>query len=97
MVKRTQPIWGTKAENDLKEIYGFYSDENEDYAKRIIESIVKNAESIIFAEQFQEDEILGLPYRRFFVKHWKIVYKPNNDTISIFRVFDTRQNPKSIL
>jgi len=55
------------------------------------------AESIIFAEQFQEDEILGLPYRRFFVKHWKIVYKPNNDTISIFRVFDTRQNPKSIL
>ncbi len=54
MVKITQPIWGTKAENDLKEIYGFYSDENEDYAKRIIESIVKNAEALFLQNNFKK-------------------------------------------
>ncbi|NOX48399.1 MAG: type II toxin-antitoxin system RelE/ParE family toxin [Chlorobi bacterium] len=97
MVKYLQPIWGTQAENDLKEIYLFYAEENENYALKIIDEITISAETIYFAEQYQKDEILGLPYRRFFVKHWKIVYKPNNDSIMIFRVFDTRQNPRSIL
>jgi len=97
VVKHIQPIWGTKAENDLKEIYRFYADENLEYANRIIDKIVESANSIVFPEQYQKDEILGLPYRRFFVKHWKIVYKPNKDTVSIFRIFDTRQNPISIL
>ncbi len=68
MVAYIKPIWGTRAENDLREIYRFYADENEEYAHRIIENIVKNAASIVFAEQYQEDETLGLPYRRFFCK-----------------------------
>ena len=97
MVKKIEPIWGINAQNDLKGIYNFYADENEDYALRIIDSIIKSAENIVFPEQYQEDEILGLPYRRFFLKHWKVVYKPNNNSIMVFRVFDTRQNPESIL
>ena len=91
MVKKIQAAWGSKAKSDLKTIHKRHSDK--EYIKKVISTIVANSKQIVFAEQYQEDEILGLPYRRFFYKHWKIVYKPKNNIIQIFRVFDTRQDP----
>ena len=95
MVKKIQAVWSSKADSDLKTIYDNHSDKA--FIKRTIKTIVANADELVFAEQYQEDEILGLPYRRFFYKHWKIVYKPKNNFIQIFRVFDTRKDPNAIL
>lgn len=89
-------IWSTLAEKDLKKVYEFYAEDNEALANRIIASIVEAPKSIIYGKQYQEDEYLGLPYRRLFVNHWRIVYKSNDDLITIFRVFDTRQSPKKL-
>lgn len=94
MVKKIQAIWGSKAKSDLQTIYKRHSDK--EYIRKTISTIVANSKQIVFSEQYQEDEILGLPYRRFFYKHWRIVYKPKNNIVQIFRVFDARQDPKDL-
>ena len=96
MVSKIQIIWGNKAKKDLHTIHRFYADKSVDAASKIIDSIVKAAESIVFAEQYQQDEFLGQPYCRLIVKHCKIVYRLKNNSIVIFRVFDTRQNPNKL-
>jgi len=58
--------------------------------------IIESPKKVIFDNQYQEDEILGHPYRRLFIKHWRIVYLAGNNSIIILRVFDTRQNPKKL-
>lgn len=92
----TQVIWSLDAEKDLKNIYLFCSKTDINYANKIILEILESPKNILFDNQYQEDEFLNLPYRRFFIKHWRIVYKVNDNTITILRVFDTRQNPKKI-
>lgn len=96
MVKNIQIVWGNRAKKDLKEIHSFYAEKSADAASKMINSIIGAAESIVFAEQYQVDEFLGQPYRRLIVKHCKIVYRLKNNSIVIFRVFDTRQNPTKL-
>jgi len=96
MVSNIQIIWGNRAKNDLKDIHLFYAAKSNKDAGEMIDSIIKAAESIVFAEQYRVDEFLGNPYRRLIVKHCKIVYRLKNNTIVIFRVFDTRQNPSKL-
>jgi len=96
MVSKIQIIWGHRAKNDLKDIHLFYAAKSKKAAGKVIDSIIKAAESIMFAEQYQVDEFLGNPYRRLIVKHCKIVYRFKNNTIVIFRVFDTRQHPSKL-
>ena len=89
-------IWSIQAEKDLKKVYDFYAQESETLANKIITQIIESPKSIVYGKQYQVDEFLGLPFHRFFVNHWRMVYKSNNDTITIFRVFDTRQSPKKL-
>ena len=96
MVKNIQIIWGDESKTDLKNIHQFYSDKNIQAANKIILSITTAVESIVFAEQYQVDEILGAPYRRLIVKHCKVVYTVKKNTIVVFSVFDTRQNPNKL-
>ena len=65
-------------------------------AYKTVESIVKTTENILFSGQYQVDEFLGEPYRRLVVKHFKVIYRIKKDSIFIFRVFDTRQNPSKL-
>jgi plasmid stabilization system protein ParE len=96
VVKPTQIIWSYRAEKDLKSVYDFYAQHSEELADKIIAQIVSSPNGIIYEKQYQEDEFLGSPYRRYFVNHWRVVYKSNNDTVTILRVFDTRQSPDKL-
>ena len=91
-----QIIWSLDAEKDLKKVYQFCLKQDTNYANKIILEIIESPKSVLFENQYQEDEFLGLPYRRFFVKHWRIVYKTKNNSLIILRVFDTRKNPKKL-
>lgn len=71
MVNKIQAVWSSKADSDLKIIYDNHSDK--DFIKRTIKTIVANANELVFSDQYQEDEILGLPYRRFFYKHGSVL------------------------
>lgn len=91
-----QIIWSAQAQEDLKTIYQFCKKQDQLYADRIIEQIIKSPENIIYQKQYQTDEFLGLPYRRLFIKHWRIVYKSKGNIITVLKVFDTRQNPSKL-
>lgn len=96
MVNSVQIIWSLDAEKDLKKVYQFCAKQDIEYANKIIVEIIESPKNVIFDNQYQEDEFLGLPYRRLFIKHWRIVYKVKNNSLTVLRVFDTRQNPKKL-
>lgn len=96
MVKSIQITWSLDAEKDLKKVYRFCAKQDVNYANKIILEIIESPKSVLFENQYQEDEFLGLPYRRFFVKHWRVVYKVKSNSITILRVFDTRQSPEKL-
>jgi plasmid stabilization system protein ParE len=89
-------IWSRVATNDLSQIWLFYAHKNLKAAERIVEEIIALAENLKYPEQYQEDEILGKPYRRMIHKHFKIVYLRFNHQILITNIFDTRQNPAKL-
>jgi len=51
---------------------------------------------LVFAKQYQQDEIEP-EFRRIIVRHYKLIYTIEEDTIWILRIFDTRKDPKSQL
>lgn len=89
-------LWSRVATNDLSKIWHFYAQKNLKTADKIVEEIIALAENIKYPEQYQEDEILGKPYRRMVHRHFKIIYLRFNQRILITNIFDTRQNPAKL-
>jgi len=90
-----QPIWEDDVKADLKRIYDFNKNIfSVEFARKIRDEIYKAVGEIVYLEQWQQDEILGEPYRRMIVRHYKIVYRiKDQQTIYILMIFDTRQDP----
>jgi len=88
-------IWDNNAKESLRLIYEFNKNVfSVEFATKIRTEIYEAISEIKYLEQWQEDEILGEPYRRMVVRHYKIVYKIKDaQTIYILLIFDTRQNP----
>lgn len=87
-------VWDNNAKEDLKIIYTFNKKNfSLKFAKEIRDKIYKAVGGIVFLEQWQKDEILGDPYRRIIVSHYKICYLVKNEKVYILLVFDTRQDP----
>ena len=88
-------VWDNKAKEDLKVIYTFNKKTvSLEFALEIRKQIYQKVGEIIFLKQWQEDELLGTPYRRIIIGNYKVVYKIKNKTlIYILLVFDTRQDP----
>jgi len=88
-------VWDNKAKEDLKVIYTFNKKTvSLEFALKIRKQIYQKVGEIIFLKQWQEDELLGTPYRRIIIGNYKVVYKIKNKTlIYILLVFDTRQDP----
>lgn len=89
-------VWSEEAIIDLKHIYHWLIEVTEsiNLAKKVRRKLIQRTKELIFPQQYQADEILGEPYRRLIVGHYKIVYKAiQNDQILILRIFDTRSNP----
>ncbi|WP_075343327.1 type II toxin-antitoxin system RelE/ParE family toxin [Tenacibaculum agarivorans] len=93
--KQIVPIWDNYAKEDLKRIYKFNKKYfSLEFAKKIRDEIYQRVGDIVFLEQWQKDDILGEPYRRVVIRHYKIVYRVvNKEKIYILMVFDTRRDP----
>jgi len=93
MPKPLKIEWSDDAKSDLKAIYSnleyVYS---RDTARRTRLEIVSAPESIIFPEQYQFDEYI-IDCGRIIIRHYKILYRFQNEIISIVSVFDSRNNP----
>lgn len=96
MVKPGKVIWSLEAEKDLKNIYLFCAKQELHFVNKIILEIIESPKRLLYANQYQEDEFLGLPFRRYFIRHWRVIYKTENNLIAIIRVFDTRQSPEKL-
>lgn len=93
--KKIKLVWDILAKEDLKRIY-YFNKENLsiEFAKKVREAIYNQVGSIVFLEQWQEDENLGLPYRRIIIRNYKIVYLVKNNNLNyILAIFDIRQDP----
>ena len=86
-------IWSNRAKAQLKSIHDYIKDKlkSPQGAKNVKRDILKTARSIVFAEQYEVDEIQP-EYRRMLVRHYKILYKEKQGKIHILGVFDTQQS-----
>lgn len=85
-------IWTNTAKNQLKEIYQYYKKITPKGATNVKNDILKASRELVFIKQYQQDEIEP-EFRRIIVRHYKLIYTIENQTIYILRIFDTRQNP----
>jgi addiction module RelE/StbE family toxin len=85
-------IWTNTAKNQLKEIYQYYKKITPQGATKVKNDILKASRELVFIKQYQQDEIEP-EFRRIIVRHYKLIYTIENQTIYILRIFDTRQNP----
>lgn len=91
-------IWSNNAKKQIKQIFDYlkYDKKTPQGAENVRRDILKAGENILFAEQYQKDEI-NSRYRRVIVRHYKLIYLEKDGTIIILRVFDTLQNPNRLL
>ncbi|PXY41165.1 hypothetical protein DMB65_09430 [Flavobacterium cheongpyeongense] len=85
-------VWTNTARAQLKAIYENYKVKSLQGAKAIKDEILQATKELHFAEQYQQDEIQP-KFRRIIVRHYKLLYIEENETVFIARIFDTRQNP----
>ena len=72
--------------------YEFYFEKSPEVAFQLIQVIVLETEKLVFAKQFQLNEI-NPNYRRIIIGNYKVLYRIIENEIVVFAVFDCRQNP----
>jgi plasmid stabilization system protein ParE len=95
-------IFAEWAENCLKEIYDYYSQEaSPAQAAEIVNKIIDRAEAL---ENYSnrgriENDLksLGKGHRYLLEYHYKIIYKVEGEVVIITDIFSNRQNPSSKL
>jgi toxin ParE1/3/4 len=94
-------VWSALSENQLKEIFDYYSVEaNPKTARKIIDKIIGRV-SILENNPLagaKEELLTDYPedFRYLVESNYKIVYWRKEDMITIASVFDCRQNPVKI-
>lgn len=84
--------WTNTAKKQLKAIYDYYKIKSPQGAKNVKNDILKASKEIVFTKQYQKDEIEP-DYWRIIVRHYKLVYTIEENSIYILRIFDTRRDP----
>lgn len=91
-------FWTETAEQQLKEIFQYYSRQaSRNIARNVVSKII-NRVSILERNPLagQKEELLAnspSEYRYLVESNYKIIYWKENDRITIATVFDCRQNP----
>lgn len=85
-------IWTDQAKNALRDIYDYYKDKSPQGAKNVKSDLLKSPKTILFAKQYQVDEI-NPKYRRIVVRHYKVLYKEENGVIQVVDIISSRQSP----
>jgi plasmid stabilization system protein ParE len=97
-----QLIWSVPATMQLENIYHYYSQRNIEAATRIYNNIIDEAEMLTqFPEMAAIEPILAdytRIYRSLIVKkHFKVVYRIEEENIYVVAVFDCRQDPQKLI
>ena len=95
MEKVTKVEWTDTAKVALRNVFNFHAVNSEQSAENIVNDIIDTADSIVFANQYQVDDI-NPKYRRIVVRQYKILYKEHQNIISIMNVVSTKDNPKKL-
>lgn len=92
-MKTLKVIWSNSAKIQLKSIHDYIKNKlkSPQGARNVKEDILNTSKSIVFAEQYEIDEIQP-EYRRMLVRHYKILYKEKHGEIHILGIFDTQQS-----
>ena len=91
MGKVISVVWTNTAKNQLKTIYNYYKEKSVQGANNVKNDILDAAKKIYFKEQFQKDEIEP-EYRRIIVRDHKLLYKEENETVFIVKIFSLKRN-----
>lgn len=86
-------IWTDQAKAALKHIYDYYKNKSIQGAKNIKSDLLKSPKTILFAKQYQLDDI-NIKYRRIIVRDYKVLYKEENGVIQIVDIISSRQSPE---
>ncbi len=86
-------IWSKQAKTSLKEIFDYYKDKSPQGAKSVKADLLNSPKKIIFAQQYQRDDI-NPKYYRIIVRDFKILYLVDVNQILIIDIFSTRQSPE---
>lgn len=95
MNKKFSVFWTTQAEADIDAIYSWLFERSPAAANRLVGEIFDAAESLVFAGQYQEEELVP-GTRRMVVGNYKIIYTTQETNLYVVRIFDTRQNPSRL-
>jgi addiction module RelE/StbE family toxin len=82
-------VWTHQALKSLTEILDYRYKDIPKVRKVIRKEILSSSKKIVFAEQFQKDEIFPV-YRRIIVREYKLLYKEEKKTIYIMNIVCTR-------
>lgn len=86
-------IWSTQAKESLKDIYDYYKSKSLQGAKNVRSDLMNAPKKIVFAKQYQVDEI-NPKYRRIVVRDYKLLYRESGNTIMVMDIVGTRQSPE---
>ena len=95
-------VWTDFAKRELKDIYDYYKFKaSKRVANRIVKDIrksvqiLKSHQAVGQVEEYLE--ALNLDHRYIIEGNFKVIYRIENNQIYITDVFDTRQNPDSMI
>ncbi|UGU15388.1 type II toxin-antitoxin system RelE/ParE family toxin [Sinomicrobium kalidii] len=93
--KITQVVWTRQARESLNAILDYrYKDIPS--ARRIVrKDIIGTSKEIVFAEQYQQDEIFK-EYRRIIVRDYKILYKEQKGIVYILNIVCTKADTETL-
>ncbi|RMZ49770.1 hypothetical protein EB822_10905 [Flavobacteriaceae bacterium PRS1] len=87
--KITKVVWTRQARESLKSILDYRYKEIPSARNIVRKDIIRYSKDIVFAEQYQEDEIYS-QYRRIIVRDYKILYKESKSVAYILNVVCTK-------
>lgn len=95
-------VWTEQAQEDMDKIYAFWQLQNPQYAIKLYNSFIDEAERLLSFPQIGHLENLlqhrNENFRSLVIdEHNKLVYTIEGEDIVIHTVWDCRQNPKKLI
>ena len=88
-VKIKRIVWVRQAREALSEILDYRYSSIPTAYEIVRKEIINASKSIVFSEQYQQDEIFS-EYRRIIVRDYKILYKEKEGIVYILNIVCTR-------
>ncbi len=94
--------WLDTAREDLFSIYGWYAKESLEAATNLFRKIVESVDALCGNPRMGHREMLLEDFEYEFrtmltvSRNYRIIYFLDEDTIFIFRIWDCRQNPRTL-